>query len=103
MDSILTDDKESCYFCGKPADCEHHLIFGNSDRNLADKDGIKVPICHHCHTLSKLQYHIHENPMAELLSKMLGQAVWEKQKVSEGYSLEDARNAFRKRYRKSWL
>lgn len=103
MDSILTGDKEYCYFCGNPASCDHHLIFGNSNRDLAEKDGIKVPICDRCHTYGKLEDHIHENPMAELLSKMLGQAIWEKQKVSEGYSLEGARSAFRKRYRKSWL
>lgn len=103
MDSILTDDLDNCYFCGKPADDEHHLIFGNSGRGLAELDGIKVPICKACHTFSKIEDHIHENPMAEKLSKMLGQAIWEKQRVSEGYSLEDARDAFRKRYGKSYL
>jgi NMD protein affecting ribosome stability and mRNA decay len=103
MDSILTDNKDYCFFCGDPVDCEHHLIFGLSNRNLAELDGIKVPICDHCHTLSKIDEHIHENSMAEKLSKMLGQAVWEKQKVSEGHSLEDARYAFRRRYGKSFL
>ena len=31
MISLLTDDMDHCFFCGRPADCEHHLI---SDRQI---------------------------------------------------------------------
>ena len=78
MESIVTKYKDMCFFCGGKVDCEHHLCFGRGIRDLADQDGIKVPICHRCHTLGRNTEKIHENPMAEKLSKMLGQAIWEK-------------------------
>lgn len=28
-DSIVTVYSSICFFCGKPAECEHHLLFGN--------------------------------------------------------------------------
>jgi hypothetical protein len=45
--------------------------------------------------MGKATERIHENPMAEKLSKMLGQAIWEKHNGD--------REAFRKRYGKSYL
>lgn len=95
MKSIVTDYEDMCFFCGKPSDCEHHFLFGNGIRPLADEDGIKVPICNTCHTLGSVTGRIHDNPMAEKLSKMLGQAIWEKNYGD--------REVFRKRYGKSYL
>ena len=77
MISLLTDDMDHCFFCGRPADCEHHLIFGSANRELADEDCLKVPICNNCHTAGKVNSRIHDNPMAEKLSKMLGQMAYE--------------------------
>lgn len=93
MKSIVTDYTDICIFCGRPAECEHHLIFGRGLRNLAEQDGLKVPCCNNCHNMGKER--IHENPMAEKLSKMLGQALWE-----NNYG---DRDDFRKRYGKSYL
>ena len=96
MEGIVTQYKNICFFCGKPSECEHHLLFGNGIRKLAEVDGIKVPSCNRCHNLArKPEDRIHENPMAEKLSKMLGQAVWE--------SRYGAREDFCKRYGKSYL
>jgi hypothetical protein len=96
MKSIVTEYVNYCIFCGKPAECEHHLLFGTSDRKLAESDGIKVPSCNNCHNLAvKATDRIHGNVMAEKLSKMLGQAIWE--------SRYGDREAFRKRYGKSYL
>lgn len=72
--SIVTDYAGICFFCGKPAECEHHLLFGNGIRELAEQDGLKVPACNKCHNMGKQIERIHENIMAEKLSKMLGQA-----------------------------
>ena len=94
MKSIVTD-YEQCFFCTGPAECEHHLLFGNGIRNLAEADGIKVKICNRCHNMGKIQERIHENPMAEKLSKMLGQSIWESEYGN--------REAFIKRYGKSYL
>lgn len=95
MKSIVTEYTDICLFCGRPAECEHHLIFGNGLRKLADGDGLKVPSCNKCHNMGQINDRIHDNPMAEKLSKMLGQAIWE--------SRYGDREAFRKRYGKSYL
>ena len=66
--SIVTEHEKMCFFCGRPAECEHHLLFGER---------------------------VHDNPMAEKLSKILGQAVYEAKIGS--------REEFRARYGKSYL
>ena len=92
---ILTHYSTICFFCGKPAEGEHHLLFGNGTRKLADEDGLKVPICNNCHTIGGISERIHDNPMAEKLSKMLGQAIFE---IEVG-----DREDFMTRYGKSYL
>lgn len=75
-----------------------------------------MPICNNCHNMGEVLKRVHENPMAEKLSKMLGQAVWEKEWIlkdavhdpdgeKEAQALESriARKEFRKRYGKSYL
>lgn len=62
---------------------------------MADEDGLVIPMCHKHHNMGALTERIHDNPMAEKLSKMLGQAIWE--------SRYGDREAFRKRYGKSYL
>lgn len=93
--SIVTEYDKICFFCGSPAECEHHLLFGSSIRELADEDGLKVPTCNRCHNMGRTTERVHENIMAEKLSKMLGQAVYEG-KIG-------TREEFRKRYGKSYL
>lgn len=94
-ESIVTEHGNICVFCGKPAECEHHLLFGNGIRELAEQDGLKVPICNECHNMGAVTGRIHDNSMAEKLSKMLGQAVYEA-KIGD-------RAEFRRRYGKSYL
>lgn len=93
--SIVTENETACFFCGRQAECEHHLLFGNGKRELAEQDGLKVPICNNCHNMGKAAGRIHDNPMAEKLSKMLGQAIFELE-VGD-------REDFRARYGKSYL
>jgi len=82
-----------CAMCGNIADCEHHLIFGMGLRELADQDGLTIPLCNDCHTTGRDR--IHGNVAAERLSKMLGQALWE--------SKYGDREQFRERYGRSYL
>lgn len=110
---IVTEYSEICIFCGRQAEAEHHLIFGTAGRELSEKDGLKIPVCNNCHNMGQKLCRIHENPMAERLSKMLGQAVWEKEWILANGSYvgmpdtqqesKKAREAFRKRYGKSYL
>ncbi len=93
--SRVTEYDKICVFCGRPAECEHHLIFGISQREKAGEDGLVVPSCNACHNVGDKLKRIHDNPMAEKLSKMLGQAIFESQ--------IGTREEFRERYGKSYL
>ena len=103
MKSIITEYTENCLLCGKPNAVQHHLIFGNSSRGLADEDELIIPLCNECHTSGLLISRIHDNPCAEKLSKMLGQMAYEKHLVADGKSEKQARECFRKRYGRSFL
>lgn len=98
--------KDYCFFCGCPViGREHHLVFGSANRQKADEDGLKVPICDHCHTIGKLWERIHDNTMAEKLSKMFGQAIFERNALAnkEVQTIDEAREKFRRRYGQSYF
>ena len=114
--SIVTRIDGICFFCGRPAEGTHHLIFGTAGREQAEKDGLKVPICNNCHNMGEVSRRIHGNSMAERLSKMLGQALWEKQWIIkdavhdpdeeeeiQNLEVRIARKEFMSRYAKSYL
>lgn len=102
--NILTKYTGFCMFCGKPTNEEHHYLFGRGIRELADKDGVKGNVCRTCQTTGwPVSSRIHDNPMAEKLSKMVGQLAWEKHEVAGGKTEDEAREAFRKRYGVSYL
>lgn len=100
-----------CAVCGRTATCEHHLIFGYGKRPLCDKDKLVLDLCDYCHNMGNQA--IHGNASAETLSKMLGQALWEQKAIDRvfetfdvdlvKYAHEEARQAFRERYGRSWL
>lgn len=109
--SIITNYENISSFSGEPAECEHHCIFGRGLRDIADADGLIIYLTNKEHNMSPKGtiYQIHGNPAAEKLSKMLGQIAWEKQYVIDKYELpfeginDEAREAFRSRYGKSYL
>lgn len=92
---------DRCYFCNAPAIGVHHLIFGTANRKLCDADGLYIAICANCHTSGPIPSRIHDNPMAEKLSKMLGQALWEIKET--GCDEEELKTKFRKRYGGNYL
>lgn len=101
--SIITKYDTICSFCGRSCNSEHHLLFGGANRKLAEADGIKLPACDYCHTLNEVSRRIHDNPMAEKLSKMAGQLAYEKRRCAEGATEDEAREMFRRRYGGSYL
>ena len=104
MKSTVTNLMDYCFFCGGYASAEHHLIFGTSGRSFAEKYGLKVPICDKCHTRSEYVCdRIHDNAMAERLSKMLGQAIFERNMMSQGMSQKEARDKIIKELGRSYL
>lgn len=97
-----------CAMCGAPAECTHHLIFGRAERKLCDADHITLDMCNRCHNMAQTRLEqIHDNPMAEKLSKMLGQAMWERNYIMEHMAIpfadECPREAFMERYGRSYL
>ena len=104
---MITKYDGYCILCGKPTHTTHHCIFGRGLRELAEQDGIVCPVCDDCHNMGKDS--IHGNPVSAKLSKIIGQLEWEKQYLlKEGnFAYKDiddrAREAFRKRYGRSYL
>ncbi len=104
--SIVTRYDSICLICGRPAETTHHLVFGVG-RTRADADGLTIPLCNNCHNMAGGMRMIHGNSMAEAMSKMIGQLAWEKQyykdHAGEHGETDPARNAFMKRYGRSFL
>ncbi len=120
--SIITRYEDYSVFSGSPRECVHHCLFGVGMRELADSDGVWIPLLNREHNASSKGtiYQIHGNPAAEKLSKMLGQAAWESQYLAERLEMatddcavtdvktaeewrNEARVAFRKRYGISYM
>lgn len=113
--SIVTDYMDVCAFTGRPSEAVHHLIFG-INREKADEDGLVIPVTNACHNMGHIPKNgnkkngtliIHGNSMAEAMSKMIGQLAWEKQyykdRSGEYGDSDPAREAFMKRYGRSYL
>ena len=123
--SILTDNMDYCLICNKPKAATHHLLSGIANRRLSDSDRVVVPLCWEHHTGKK---GIHTLREVEVLGKIIGQLAWEKHHILELLIKErldkkgrkgldwrnewteqfhkindDARDAFRSRYGKSFL
>ncbi len=47
--SIITDDMEHCFICGRSPVETHHICYGSANRKLADKYKLVVGLCqpHH--------------------------------------------------------
>ena len=46
--SIMTDDYETCFVCGRRATDWHHCLHG-ADKKKSEADGLMVPLCRSCH------------------------------------------------------
>ncbi len=107
MQSIVTKYTDISAFSGAPAECMHHLVFGIGKRELADREGLWIPLTNAEHNLSSqgLIFQIHGNPTAEKLSKMLGQIAFEKEYYKQKCGLveDPARDEFRKKFGESYL
>lgn len=96
---MLTEYQTLCFICDAPASEIHHLVFGLGLRELADEDGLYVPVCHDCHE----EIHSGRNSAKiSHLSKIVGQLQWEME-YRENLKDSSSREAFRQRYGRSWL
>lgn len=109
--SIMTEYEQYSVFSGTPTTTRHHCVFGRGLRKLAEQDGIWIPVTDAEHNMSPKGTinQIHGNPAAEHLSKIAGQLAFERNYLIDKYELpfdnwgEEAREAFRCRYGKSYL
>lgn len=74
--SVMTDDMDHCYICGKCGPLEIHHVFGGPNRSLSTKYGLVVPLCHKCHNQAPDGVHFNAERMAWL--RMKGQEAFEK-------------------------
>lgn len=106
MKSVVTEYENISVFSQRPAECKHHLVGGSGLRKLAEEDGLTIPLTNSEHNMAPdATDRIHGNPIAEKLSKMLGQAIWEKEWYRKFYKGNEdaARESFRQRYGESYL
>lgn len=100
MESVLQTEKK-CFYCGDSRNLESHHIFGGPDRKVSEKYGLKVWLCNYHHTGSEFSVH-HNRDFAQLLHEV-GQRKWEHDRIEEGLTPEEARDRFRREFRKSYL
>ena len=74
----------------------HHLISGNGRRQKADEFGLTIPLCFACHEK------IHSSTEI-ILSKYLGQMMFERDRVAEGKTKAEARAEFMREFGESYL
>lgn len=90
MKSIVQDDWDHCYLCGRPATETHHILGGTANRKLSEKYGLTVRLCHDCHTgTDGAQY----NPEKNQTLKMEAQIAFERR-----YGHDKWMQVFRRNY-----
>lgn len=94
---MITEYSEYCIICGRPNPEEHHCVFGNSKRRLADQDNLTMPLCKAHHEM------IHNQKEMQVMSHIVGQLFYERNMCATGASPEEAREDFRRRYSVSYL
>lgn len=92
MDSIIQSEKK-CFYCGLTCTLHsHHIFFGNPNRSLSEKYGLKVWLCQEHHTGNS---GVHFNKYRDNLLKDYAQ---QKAMDHYGWSVEDFINIFGKNY-----
>ena len=69
--SIIQQNKDICFLCGKPYPTDTHHIFNGSYRNKSDEDGLIVYLHRTCHR------RLHNHSRSMLTFKQRGQRVYE--------------------------
>lgn len=71
MKSILQEDTDYCFFCGKYGTEIHHVFYGTANRKLSDKYGLVVGLCYNHHR-GRLGIH-NGNKELDTMLKQIGQ------------------------------
>jgi hypothetical protein len=88
QNSIITDNFEECYLCGRSYGLTpHHCMKGTGNRKLADRYKLIVPLCIYCHK------ELHDNNVGEKHLMKIAQKSFENK-----YSHELWMKTFRKNH-----
>lgn len=106
METIMPTIKGVCYICGMQCHTEsHHIFHGTANRKIAEKEGLKVWLCHECHRNGR--HAVHRCRATDLSLQKDAQAVWEAKYIEsypyEKHAEEAAREAFRQLFGRSYL
>ena len=74
MKSIIQDDTDYCFVCGRYGTEIHHVFFGNPNRKLSDKYGLVIGLCYEHHRGNS---GVHHNRELDLKMKRMAQKVFE--------------------------
>lgn len=91
MKSIIQDNTDYCFFCGKYGTEIHHIFFGTSNRKMSDKYGCVVGLCYEHHRGNR---GVHHNRELDLELKKVGQKMFEKAYPEEQFLAIFGRNYF---------
>ena len=90
MKSILQEDTDYCFICGRYGTEIHHCIYGNANRKLSDKYGLIVGLCYNHHRGNK---GVHFNRKLDMELKQMAQ-----RRFMETYPDKDFMAIFGKNY-----
>lgn len=109
-DSIIVNMRYANYdlIDGRPDVHRHHVFMGAKQRDLADEDGLWIPLSeqHHEYGLrpdTGVRCDVHHCKIFRQLTQIIGQLAWELEYVADDQKKKEAREAFRKRYGQSML
>ena len=89
--SILTDNMERCFFCGRPKEHIHEVFYGTDNRQKSIQWGCYIPLCLAHHTGSKNS--VHRNHALDMQLKQITQT-----KFEEMYGHDKFMEVFHKSY-----
>ena len=88
--SIIQTEKE-CYVCKNTYDLHcHHIFFGNGNRKISEKYGLKVWLCPRHHNLSNEG--VHFNKQLDIIIKQIAQKKFEETHSREEFMSIIGRN-----------
>lgn len=107
MESIIDTRKGICHECGAVgATEEHHCFFGHSRRKIAEREGLKVYLCHECHRGTS-GVHGRDGHELDIKLKKEAQQAWEAKYIEEypyeNHAEDSAREAFIRMMGKNYL
>ena len=90
MKSILQEDTDYCFFCGKYGTEIHHVFYGTANGKLSDKYGLVVGLCYNHHR-GRLGIH-NGNKELDMKLKRMAQEAFEREYPDKDFLAVFGRN-----------